>query len=241
MRPHHASQLRRGFTLIELLVVIAMIAILVGLLLPAVQAVREAARRAQCSNNLKQIGLAMHNYHGSRNTFPPGYVTAVSATAPGAELGPGWGWGALILAELEQKPIYDGVNFNLQLTDPGSQTVRTTNISVYLCPSNAFTGPITLKNASGTVLVSDLSASQYVASVGQFEPDDSPATNNGVYYRNSRISLCDITDGSSLTLMAGERSRNVANAAWAGVIPTASPARTHCGETRNAIRPPSWS
>ena len=211
----------RGFTLIELLVVIAIIAVLIGLLLPAVQAAREAARRAQCLNNLKQVGLAMHNYHSSLDSFPPGYVTALSTATPAMEIGPGWGWGALILSELEQKPIYNAVNFFLPITDPGSQTVRTANLSVFLCPSNVGTGPITLKNAAGTVLVSDLAASQYVASVGQFEPDDSPASNNGVYFRNSRIGFRDITDGSSSTLMAGERSRNVANATWVGVIPTA--------------------
>jgi prepilin-type N-terminal cleavage/methylation domain-containing protein/prepilin-type processing-associated H-X9-DG protein len=221
VRFQHTSRRDRGFTLIELLVVIAIIAVLVGLLLPAVQAAREAARRTQCANNLKQIGLAMHNYHSAVNAFPPGYVTAVSAASPATELGPGWGWGVLILDELDQKPIFDAVNLYLPITDPGSQTVRTTNLSVYLCPSNGITDPIALKNASGTVLVSDLSPGQYVASVGQFEPDDSPVTNNGVYYRNSRIAFRNIIDGSSSTLMAGERSRNVANATWVGVIPGA--------------------
>ena len=95
---------RRAFTLIELLVVIAIIAVLIGLLLPAVQAAREAARRAQCSNNLKQIGLAMHNYHGVQNTFPPGYVTAVVDDPAMPEIGPGWGWGVMLLGQLEQQP-----------------------------------------------------------------------------------------------------------------------------------------
>jgi len=210
----------RGFTLIELLVVIAIIAVLIGLLLPAVQAAREAARRAQCSNNLKQIGLAMHNYHSVQNTFPSGYVTAVVNDPAAPEIGPGWGWGVMVLNQLEQQPLYQAVNFNLQITDPGSQTARTAILSVFLCPSNVGSGPIVPSSLTGTRLVTDVSAGQYVASAGQLEPGEFPDSNNGVFYRNSRNGLRDITDGSSTTLMVGERSRNVADATWVGAVPT---------------------
>ena len=107
-------------TLIEVLVVITIIGILIALLLPAVQAAREAARRAQCANNLKQIGLALHNYHGSFEAFPPAYVSAVP---PGVEnypeLGRGWGWGAMILPQLEQRPVFDAHQLRAADSRPG--------------------------------------------------------------------------------------------------------------------------
>jgi len=213
----------RAFTLIELLVVIAIIGVIIALLLPAVQAAREAARRAQCSNNLKQMGLAFHSYHSAYDTFPPGYITkTLTNQVDSPETGPGWGWGTMILNDLEQKPLYNAVNFSLPLTDPGSPTVRTAILSVFLCPSSTGgNSAVTLNDASGNSLTKDLSPGQYVASAGQWEVEEFPAQNNGIFYRNSRVGLRDITDGSSSTLMVGERSRNVADATWVGVIPYA--------------------
>jgi len=218
----------RAFTLIELLVVIAIIAVLIGLLLPAVQAAREAARRAQCQSNLKQLGLAMHNYHSALNVFPPGYLsqTQNNSRLPDAiETGPGWAWGTLILNQVEAGPLYNAVNFSIPILDPGSRTVRTSVLSIHLCPSSVGGGPAQI-NLTGVTLpnpgyVSDISAGQYVGSAGQFEVADSPADNNGVFFRNSRISIADITDGTSGTLLVGERSRNIADATWVGVVPIA--------------------
>jgi prepilin-type N-terminal cleavage/methylation domain-containing protein/prepilin-type processing-associated H-X9-DG protein len=225
----HSAQSRRGargFTLIELLVVIAIIGVMIALLLPAVQAAREAARRAQCANNLKQLGLAMHNYHSALDVFPPGYISVTAdGTAGGTEIGPGWGWATLMLGHLDQGPLYASTNFSLAITAPAAQTVRSTFLGTFLCPSSVGTGPVNLtasgSTAQSTPVISGLSPSQYVASAGQFEVADSAANNNGVFYRNSRIGLKDIVDGSSLTLMIGERSRNVADAVWVGAVPGA--------------------
>src|SRR5450432_3348481 len=101
---------RRGFTLIELLVVIAIIAVLIALLLPAVQAAREAARRIQCVNNLKQIGLALHNYHDALGAFPMSYAARGKFVDGMTDTTPGWGWATMILPQMEQSPIFNAVN-----------------------------------------------------------------------------------------------------------------------------------
>src|SRR5437660_1682166 len=133
---------RRGFTLIELLVVIAIIAVLIALLLPAVQAAREAARRSQCINNMKQIGLALANYESANGSYPASYGSSADMT-----LGNHWGtWGswsptALMLPYLEQKPLYDAINFSVVShgdkahADIMNSTAVTTRISSFICPS----------------------------------------------------------------------------------------------------------
>ena len=108
---------RRGFTLIELLVVIAVVAILVSLLLPAVQQAREAARRTQCTNNLRQIGLALHNYHGRAGSFPPGFLAVDEDGRPDLDGTNGFGWAAFLLPELDQKPLHTALDFERPLTE----------------------------------------------------------------------------------------------------------------------------
>src|SRR5438105_14492662 len=113
---------RSGFTLIEVLVVIAIIGVLIGLLIPAVQQVREAASRLRCSNNLHQVGLALQMYHDRNNGFPPGYLTQVAPD--NSDLGPGWGWAAYLLDDIEQGTIKQQIRFDLQISDPANATVR---------------------------------------------------------------------------------------------------------------------
>lgn len=174
---------QNGFTLVELLVVIAIIGILVGLLLPAVQAAREAARRMQCSNNLKQLGLAIHNYESAHRVFPSGYVsyaTSTGAAPPWANIdpvtwdaAPGWGWAALILPQIEQSTISNGLNFERAIWDPVNSALVQAQLSVFQCPSvSGDQEPFEVLDETGSPLqiggrTVTLGRSNYVASHGQ--------------------------------------------------------------------------
>jgi prepilin-type N-terminal cleavage/methylation domain-containing protein/prepilin-type processing-associated H-X9-DG protein len=212
----------RGFTLIELLVVISIIGVLTALLLPAVQAAREAARRAQCTNNLKQMGLALHNYHDARGCFPMGYAARSKFVDGATDTAPGWGWGTMVLPQLEQGPLFNAVNFGLPVEAPQNSTVIRSAMTAYLCPSDITTGPFDVTDPSGNVLAK-ASPSSYAASVGGDETDTTTGINDdglgrGVMFRNSRIRLADITDGTSQTFLVGERAWSNAKGIWPGVI-----------------------
>jgi len=214
----------RGFTLIELLVVIAIIAVLVALLLPAVQQAREAARRSSCKNNLKQIGLGLHNYHDTHRVFPPGWVTRITnSTYNNNRFGSGrYGWSAFILPFVDQASIYNQQNFEAaNMPNPNNNNALNQSLSVYRCPSDTGPDVVAAAQASGYGL------SNYAGNYGHIErPGHSfEQFTSGILFGNSSIKMRDITDGTSNTIMAGEhsiRQRGILNSRgagiWAGLI-----------------------
>ena len=228
--PPSACRRACGFTLIELLVVIAIIAILVALLLPAVQQAREAARRTQCKNNLKQIGLALHNYHDIYNTFPPGYTSRmVTAMQPAsADAGPGYAWAFAIMPQIDQSNLTASVNTQLDASAPANMaTVSPLTLNSFLCPTDPAPPTFDVVDGSGATLT--LPSSNYVGIVGYNNVTAMPGQGSGVFYRNSRVRFRDITDGTSNTICVGERKathkfNNVAiavnaNSTWYAAIP----------------------
>jgi len=186
---------RIAFTLIELLVVIAIIAILIGLLLPAVQKVREAAARMKCQNNLKQIGIAMHMYNDQFNKLPAGWVTT-NANQPS----PGWSWGLLLLPNLEQGALYN--QLNPDLATPNGPTVNTltqTPLPAFRCPSDSG------QNTNG--VLENYASSNYTVNREVHGPDGSN--------KPAALAVQNIQDGSSNTILVGERDmvRNI-GAIW---------------------------
>jgi prepilin-type N-terminal cleavage/methylation domain-containing protein/prepilin-type processing-associated H-X9-DG protein len=199
MRPHS----RRGFTLIELLVVIAIIAILIALLLPAVQAAREAARRTQCKNNLKQLGLALHNYHETNGMFPSGYYGIF-----GTDLS-SYSWATRLLPMVEQSNVYQGLQLTGPLTlgqslmDPVKVALMQTSIAAFLCPSDP-SSPLNLDRQlhSGGNLF-PVATSNYMASHGTY--NQCPAA-RGAFCGGRNVRFRDIRDGTSNTFLLGERA-----------------------------------
>jgi len=197
------AETRRGFTLIELLVVIAIIAVLISLLLPAVQSAREAARRAQCTNNLKQLGLGLHNYHSTHNTFPLGGSTSWTTAAPPYTFA-SWGtWTAqaMMLGYMEGQPLYNAMNFDLVCCwDEGAyrnSTATTSILSVFICPSDGLS-PVPTQNDVWTGATNN-----YFASVGT--STNYGENSSGLFAEGKRcFGIQATTDGSSNTIAFGE-------------------------------------
>ena len=217
--PRSSPAPRAGFTLIELLVVIAIIAVLIGLLLPAVQKVREAAARIKCANNLKQIGLALHNYEGTNGRFPPGYRDP----RPDAQPGPGWGWAVFLLPFVEQPALHGQIDPDHTVFGGGSDTTvptpqTLTPLAVFRCPADP---------GLAVNVIFDGHASASYRGVGWSRPQTAPGpkglmiTNidhpNGVLYRNSRTRIADVSDGLSGTVFVAEVCLDERRDKWGGI------------------------
>src|SRR6266568_3198604 len=221
------TRLRHAFTLIELLVVIAIMGILMGLLLPAVQKVREAAARTKCQNNLKQIGLAMHNHQSNYGYFPPGYISGAPALDEEGT-GPGWGWASRLLPYLELDPLYRQIDFRVDIADPKHEKVRTTVLPIFLCPADNAPPLIDVPDISGTIIC-QVAFGNYVGMGGNYEVSGYPDTDNGSFLRrrNERgLKPADIMDGLSNTIFVIERQSQH------------SPLTTWVGAVTNSVNPP---
>ena len=227
---HGRRKRTAGFTLIELLVVIAIIAILISLLLPAVQQAREAARRTQCKNNLKQIALALHNYESSHRTFPPARFSNPAAVKPGASVvsASTWQqkfncWTVMVLPYMEQQNLYNQYNWNSRWSTPSNAAVTGTVLSAYLCPSTPDDGDRVDRNldlsqggantpapyAGDYVGVTRVSADWWTFGLGVTAPTGAGLL--GVLPRNrpgqpleAQCRIADISDGLSNTILLGE-------------------------------------
>ncbi|QDT38807.1 DUF1559 domain-containing protein [Stratiformator vulcanicus] len=221
------SREHRGFTLIELLVVIAIIAILIALLLPAVQQAREAARRSQCKNNLKQIGLALHNYHDVYGSFPIGYITEGQGThynqnGVGSGGAVGWAWGAGLLPYLEQEALAVQLDFDVSPRHPNNSDLTDTVIRTVICPSTQ----APKKTTAGNEAVATYRGNFGIGFGGdynfpkpdrQFGAKKSDARWCGMFMFNDVIKIRDFTDGLSSTIAVGETDfRTSGGSRWYG-------------------------
>jgi prepilin-type N-terminal cleavage/methylation domain-containing protein len=197
MAQHISRKARwRGFTLIELLVVIAIIAILIALLLPAVQQAREAARRTQCRNNMKQLGLALHNYHDNFNLFPPSGIYRFPNQDPSTKAA-NYSWITMILPYLDQAPLYNSINFSEPLWPQmnGTERIASTLLPAFLCPSDT---------GYGAGNIHDVAWTNYAGSEGYDWHTRQGHRLNGMFQILTRVGMRDIKDGTSNTIAVGE-------------------------------------
>lgn len=227
------SSPRRAFTLIELLVVIGIISVLLGLLLSAIQRTREAANRIKCQNQMRQIGIALHAFNTRYERLPSGYQSRIASD--GSDLGPGWGWAAYLLDDLEQGNLQRRLAFDLPVQDTANITNILVPLTQFRCPTEEPLEVVTvmasplpssgkmaarcLPQPGVTMVPVLLAPSNYVAMFGTGSMTADPGAGNGVFYRNSTTRFLDISDGLSNTIFLGERSSNFGLTSWTGAVP----------------------
>lgn len=233
----HRSSPPSGFTVLELLVVLAVIALVVTLILPAIQSARDAARRIGCSNNLRQIGVALQSYHATEKCLPSGWVLEVPI---GRDSSNGWGWLAMLLPMMDQKPLFNAINFNHHLGNECNETARLTVVESFVCPadhtpkqvpfywrslSSAVRGASRAASpwSAGSVstngeILFHVAGANYAGVFGIEDPDDRCDTHGlGVFSLNSSARFADMLDGASQTLIVGERSASRMGTTWTGM------------------------
>jgi prepilin-type processing-associated H-X9-DG protein len=217
------------------LVVIALIGVLIALLLPAVQSAREAARRTQCTNNLKQTGLAMHNYETAMGCFPSGYLSQRGgggihgAVNPATrDAGPGWAYGSLILPYLEQAPLHSAMNFHVPCWLPANITATGSMVGTFLCPSatESVMPAFPVIDPDGAELAR-FAPAHYVLNAGRlgcwaYQVDDQRILADGPFFRNSATRVAEITDGLTNVVFMGEHTPALSEKTWVGVVPSAA-------------------
>jgi len=230
VRPLPAARAPRrlpgGFTLVELLVVIAIIGVMVGLLLPAVQSAREAARRMQCQNSFKQIGIALHNYHDTHKVFPAGWLGHDESGRHFVDGASGWGWAAMILPQLEQAALYEQLDFNQTVLSESNSLNRATPISILRCATDTGAPLWEIHDRDSHNPLATLATSNYIGCYGTFdlhECEETPlgehCTSDGMFFHNSRLRFADMIDGTSTTIMIGERTSRLGMSTWVGNVP----------------------
>ena len=211
---------RGGFTLVELLVVIAIVGVLIGLLVPAVQAARESSRRVVCRNNLKQIGLALHNHIDAKKCLPAGYVSSI--LLDGDDGGPGWAWGSQILPYIEQSALHQLVDATVPIDGIAAAAVRTKIVPTFVCPSDSRLEPIIdIPQIGSNRVLCQMASASYVGSAGTVRPTCIICRDrfDGVFGRNRPVEPRELMDGLSNTLAVGERANEWAGATMWGVVP----------------------
>ena len=227
---------RRGFTLVELLVVITIIGILMALLLPAIMSARESARKVNCQSNLRQIGVAIENYHRTHGKLPPGWVADSQVGMPG------WGWASFILPQMEQDNLNQQISRWQNIEHPTNYVARTTSIASFICPSDfsstnpIFTLPATTQDLDVPIdtdhLPLEMATANYIGSLGTNTVVDAVADpcpahyylgegvdkGDGPFYRNSRVRYKQVKDGLAHTIIVGERDSNQMKSTWIGVV-----------------------